>query len=156
MAENSARIRKAWSVSVPQWFPGESSVKYGATAGKVRYLAWLDISEVWCGMPITAVRVVRARHADIHLPAEHPVVSDLTKEERHVILHAFGGNQCGSAFYRAGYRDHFVCSAGNPDLCRLVARGLMEGPYGREDNASFHLNWMGKRVAQSMLPVYAP
>lgn len=152
----SDRIRKAWSLSVPKWWPGESSIHYGVNASKVRYSAWLDIRDTWEELPLMLIRVVRAPHADVRLPPEHPIVPDLTEKERHIILHAFGGNQCGSQFYKAGYRDHFVDHAGNPDLCRLVERGLMRGPFGRDDNACFVLNWMGKRVATSMLPVYAP
>ncbi|MFZ2869359.1 hypothetical protein [Zavarzinia sp.] len=157
------RIRKAYRATMPNTCTFDApydEIVFAPTASKAR---WLIVSRLqdcgWfetdTGKAFAAVRVHRAPRYDTVLPPEHPVVADLTWQEKRALIHAYGGTGAN-----AGYRDHYCTHAGNPTLVRLVERGLMTGPvHGNpelwgEDTAFFYLNWMGLRVALSLQPTY--
>ncbi|MFZ2869639.1 hypothetical protein [Zavarzinia sp.] len=154
------RRRKAWTVQV-LGLDG-SDIVFARTASAARAVKARSLQDAWDISFRGAVRMIsvrRAAGADVILPARHPVVEDLSDRERHCLLHAFGG-----VGLKAGYRDHFFTSEGNPDLVRLVERGLMDGPHCHIAwsrpadfgcrHAYFYLNEMGRQVCLSLQPTY--
>lgn len=157
---NGARRRKAWTLQV-RGLDG-SDIVFARTASAARAVVARSLMDAWdisFGEAVRTIRVRRAAGADVILPARHPVADDLSDRERHCLLHAYGGTGL-----KAGYRDHFFTDEGNPDLVRLVERGLMDGPhcdvawarsadFGCRD-AYFYLNDMGRQVCLSLQPTY--
>jgi len=94
----------------------------------------------------------------VTFPDLPPDASDMNEREREIILHTFGG---GSHIQpdKWGYRNHYCCAPGEPILNGLVARGLMTGPHGVEQNgdtgmwsgAFFYLTDKGKMVARALI-----
>lgn len=152
VAPAGCRLRKAWWVSSVHWDNPE--IEYAPTAPKARYRAWLAATECR-DFPLADIAVRRAPEKDVMLPEPHPALADLTEDERHCLLHAFGGDTL-----KAGHRDHFYTHQGDLPLVRLVEMGLMamhpanEACFGERDMAFFHLTWMGRRVALSMVSTY--
>lgn len=154
-----ARLRKAWTVRVRGL--DSSNIAFARNASAARASMARSLQDAWDISFVEAVRAIsvhRAEGADIILPVRHPVADDLSDREIHCLLHAYGG-----VGLKAGYRDYFFGSEGNPDLVRLVERGLMSGPhyaswsrssdFGRRD-AYFYLNEMGRQVCLSLQPTY--
>ncbi len=149
--EAPPRIRKAWAVRVP-WHDGHM-IYYGPSAGKVLEEAWRSLSDTR-DLRIMDVRVLRAAYRDQKLPARHPIADQLTKEETHCLLHAFGGNDCP---YRAGNRDYFYTTRDDPPLVGLTNHGLMkpmDGDQFGENMTYFVLTKLGKHVARSLVRTY--
>ena len=148
------RQRKAWHASSEHWDSHPDNIEFGPSAGKVRYQVWLSATECR-DFPITDIRVRRAPERDVFLPQEHPIVQDLSKDEIHCLLHAYGGTG-----RRSGNRDYFYTHQGDLPLVRLVEMGLMTMHptpsrfSGDHDMAYFILNWMGKQVCLSLQPTY--
>lgn len=148
-----SRIRKAWRVTV-KGFDGDSVV-FAPNAGKARMGTWYAIDRG--GVRIVDIVVRRAQEDDVALPNRSPVANDLSQEEAHCLLHAFGGN--GDPL-RAGNRDYFYTHRSDPLLVSLVERGLMRPSGGDtksgDDMIYFFLTQHGKDVAFSMVPEYGP
>lgn len=145
------RMRKAWAVWVP--WSDRSDIFYGPTASKVRAEAWRSLSDV-SDLRIIDLKVQRAAYRDQKLPARHPIADQLTKDELHCLLHAFGGNDCP---YRAGNRDYFYTTRDDPPLVGLTRHGLMkpmDGDQWGENMTYFVLTKLGKLVARSLVRTY--
>lgn len=144
------RLRKAWEVRVRGY---DDPVTYFApTAGKARMQAWRDLDAP--GHRIVDVTARRAPHLDVALPSRDPLVDRLTDEQRHCLLHAFGGNDDP---IKAGRRDYFYTRRDDPPLVALAQRGLMKpipGDQWGKGMTYFVLTDVGKRVALSMVPEY--
>jgi hypothetical protein len=111
-----------------------------------------------------AFRLTSARRApdhDIVLPKPHWLVADLSDEERHIVLHAYG--YCFTKRPQDwGNRDHYCTSPCDGRLHRLTWElGLFTGPHGAEDGygevrgwvgAFYYLTELGTHVARSMIP----
>lgn len=157
------RQRKAWRV----WFTWQDSwtrqdVIYAPTGDKakaelVRRARDTDYSTNHWG----CVRARRWPEKDVFLPDLHPVAERLTPKQRHIVLHAFGGDRM-----RTGFREHFVTHPGHLDLLKLAwEEGLFSGPHnhpgdgrrsldGTPDSSCFLLTRLGKEVALSMVATY--
>ncbi len=146
----TGRLRKAWTVRVRGY--ADPATYFAPSAGKARVMAWREVDID--GLRIIDVTAKRAPHLDVILPARDPLADRLTDEERHCLLHAFGGN--GDPI-KAGYRDHFYTRRDDPPLVALAGHGLMKPMPGEkwgEGMTYFVLTEEGKRVALSMVPEY--
>jgi len=144
------RIRKAWRVYIKRY--DDAAIVYAATAGKARVQAWHRIDD-----GITRIIDVVARRApecDVRLPPRSPIADQLSKDQLHCLLHAFG---CGGDVANAGKRDYFYTRHDDPPLVALYERGLMrvmaDEAYG-PGMAYFVLTQAGKDVALSCVPEY--
>lgn len=145
-----SRIRKAWRVFIKGY--DASAVLYAPSAGKARVQVWRGIDDG--GIRIVDVVAYRAAHLDIKLPERSPIADQLSTEEAHCLLHAFGGNDDP---VKAGYRDYFYTRRDDPPLVALAERGLMkpmDGDKWSENMTYFILTQEGKNVALSMVPEY--
>lgn len=145
------RIRKAWEVRVLGY--DDPCIFFAPTAGKARMDAWRSID---ADIRVVDVFVRRAAEHDVPLPPRDPLADRLTDEERHCLLHAFGGN--GDPI-KAGKRDYFYTRRDDPPLVGLVQHGLMkpmDGDKWGEGMTYFVLTDAGKHVALSMVPEYRP
>jgi hypothetical protein len=104
------------------------------------------------------LQVHRARECDRAFPEPHWIVAELSREDRNVILHAFGADSRSP-----GYRDHYCTNAGHGRLLRLAWElGIFHGPYGEQaygetgswSGVFYYLTEFGRHVARSMLPLY--
>jgi len=128
-----------------------SDTFYAATAAKARMEAWRTMDSI---ARIADISVSRDAAKDVHLPDRHQIADQLSNEEEHCLLHAFGGN--GDPI-RAGYRDHFYTRRDDPPLVRLAELGLMDPMKGDkfgENMTYFVLTDLGKAVALSLVPEY--
>lgn len=148
--ETTGRLRKAWTVRVRGY--DDSATYFAPTAGKARMQAWRDLDAP--GHRIVDVTARRAPHLDVVLPPRDPLADRLSDDERHCLLHAFGGN--GDPI-KAGKRDYFYTRRDDPPLVALAGHGLMSpmaGDQWGENMTYFVLTDAGKRVALSMVPEY--
>lgn len=143
------RLRKAWEVRVRGY--DEAATIFAPTAGKARMDAWRSLSD--CGtIALIDIRVRRAPSRDVLLPVRDPLADLLSDDERHCLLHAFGGN---ADPLKAGYRCHFYTRRDDPPLVSLTNHGLMTPTEcGQDEFIYFLLTEMGKRVALSLVPEY--
>lgn len=145
------RIRKAWRAWPRGW--DTSDIVYAPTASAARVAAWTAISQVF-DIKRSDVQVERARDQDVRLPPPDPIVADLSDEERHCLLHAFGATTDPE---KAGYRGYFCTHPDDPPLVSLASHGLMElakSSFLPEDTALFVLTKRGRHVALSLTPAY--
>lgn len=146
------RIRKAWRVWVkgydnPELFfaPTRGRAIKEARRSTDQQISWIDI------------RAIRAPESDVRLPARHQLAAEMTKNQIHCLLHAFGANERSP--YKAGYRAYFYTNRDDPELCALQSLGLMkpmEGDKWGEGMTYFVMTSFGKQVALSLVPEYAP
>jgi hypothetical protein len=151
------RLRKAWWVSVRGYDEEGMRIHFGKTASKVRYAAFLHASEYGISPSFADICVLRAARHDVWLPSPDPVVMRLTANERHCLLHAFGG--ASGDVYQAGYRGYFFTSADDATLNALATLGLFEKrthPVGADGlaMATFVLTQAGRFAALSLTPEY--
>jgi len=144
------RIRKAWYC----WVRGYDApdIFFAPTAGNARVQAWRILSNV-SDVRIVDVTARRAPERDVILPARDPRADALTKDERHCLLHAFGGDDP----MKAGKRDYFYTRRDDPPLVALASHGLMhplDGDKWGDGMTYFVLTDAGKHVALSMMPEY--
>src|SRR6185437_11855631 len=100
------------------------------------------------------IEVKRAAHADVRLPLRHPLADKLSDEATHCLLHAYGSNRDP---YKAGYRNHFYTRRDDPHLVECEILGLVDTSAGwYEGMAFFLLTELGRNVALSLAPEYAP
>jgi len=146
------RLRKAWKVWVGKC---PSQTYFAPTAGKARVQALSDLSDCGGTYRLIDIRAVRAPHFDVKLPERHPLADDLSAEETHCLLHAYGANDDP---VKAGYRSYFSTSRNDPTLCSLTERGLMlpNKIAPTEDDTYFHITMLGVLVASSLVPEYRP
>jgi len=146
------RLRKAWDVSIGE-YPGQTY--FAPTAGKARVQALNDLSDCGGTYRLIDIRAVRARHFDVKLPERHPLADDLSAEETHCLLHAYGANDDP---VKAGYRSYFFTSRNDPTLCALTECGLMlpNKTAPNEADTYFHMTELGVLVASSLVPEYRP
>jgi len=101
--------------------------------------SWLDI------------KVRRDKGNDLMQPVPMEICNSLTKEQIHIVAHSNGNDST-----TPGFRNHYCCSADNPDLLQLVELKIMNGPYNNGlmggGEACFILSPMGTKVAMSLLP----
>lgn len=155
------RIRKAWEVSTT-WSREQNEWDWiwAETASKARYAFMLVIGDCYDDIEFSDIHVRRAKHHDLVLPGEHRLVSELSAEDRVIILHAFAADHKREP----GYRNHYCTQPGDSRLHRLAWElGLFSGPHGQEDGYGEVKNWcgvfyyltdLGKHVALSMMPTY--
>ena len=147
----SDRIRKAWRVYIKRYDYPE--IVYAPTAGEARVQIWRRLDD-----GVTRIIDVTARRApecDVRLPPRSPIADQLSKDQLHCLLHAFG---CGGDVAKAGKRDYFYTRYDDPPLVALYERGLMsiitvDEAYG-PGMAYFVLTQAGKDVALSCVPEY--
>ena len=147
------RLRKAWLVHVKGY--DTFGTFYAPTAGKARAKVWYTLWDVG-NIRIVDVIARRAPWADVALPERDPMADQMSEQERHCLLHAYGVD-CGDPT-KAGYRDYFYTYRDDPPLVSLTKRGLMApmpGDKFGENMTYFVLTNEGKRVALSMVPEYA-
>lgn len=152
MPNQAERIRKAWRVTVKGY--DNSEITYAPSASKAKISTWRSLSDV-TKIKFIDVKARRDTKSDVLLPPRDPLVDQMSAEEQHCLLHAFGGN--GDPI-KAGYRDYFYTRRDDPHLVALTERGLMTPTTGDKfgDNMTyFILTGEGKRVALSMVPEYA-
>ena len=144
------RIRKAWRVYVKDY--DDPGIVYAPTAGKARVQIWRSLDD-----GVTRIIDVTARRApecDVRLPPRSPIADQLSKDQLHCLLHAFGGN---GDVANAGKRDYFYTRHDDPPLLALCERGLMrvtaDEAYG-PGMAYFTLTQAGNDVALSCVPEY--
>ena len=145
-----ARLRKAWEVRVRGY--DDPATYFAPSASKARMQAWRDLDAP--GHRIVDITARRAPHLDVVLPPRDSLADRLTDEQRHCLLHAFGGN--GDPM-KAGIRDYFYTRRDDPHLVALAQHGLMkpmDGDQWGEGMTYFVLTDDGKRVALSMVPEY--
>lgn len=145
------RLRKAWRVRIKGY--DDTALYFAPTAGKARVAAWRSIDS---DIRIVDVVARRESESDVTLPARDPIADQLSAEERHCLLHAFGGNDDP---IKAGYRDYFYTRRDDPPLVGLTDHGLMKpmaGDQWGENMTYFLLTAAGKRVALSLVPEYGP
>lgn len=146
---SAPRIRKAWEVRVRGY--GDPEFYFAPTAGKARVQAWHQMDSIRRIVDITARR---APLRDVMLPARDPLADRLTDDERHCLLHAFGGNDDP---IKAGKRDYFYTRRDDPPLVALAQHGLMkpmDGDQWGEGMTYFVLTQAGRHVALSLVPEY--
>lgn len=156
----AARTRtiKAWQYTTTWSDAIEWGTLFAATASKARYEALLWLRDSYDEITFKDILIRRAAHRDIHLPAPHRIVGELSEAEREIILHAYGYQ--GNRPEKAGYRDHYCTHPGDTRLLRLAWElDLFRGPFGDQDmtrsmwiGVFYYLTDLGKYVARSMLP----
>jgi hypothetical protein len=152
------RTMKAWRCA----YGGYEETCYAATASKARYNRLLMLGDCCPDITFAEINVTRASAHDLHLPDEHELVAQLSHEERHRVLHAYGFNARPRAPRDWGYRDHYCTDAGCPIMARMTALGVFRGPCGVDASgntpgwvgAFWYLTDLGKLVARSMIPLY--
>mgnify|MGYP003502879251 FL=1 len=144
-----SRTRKTWF-----WVLDErSGTIYAPTASMARGELYSDVSSAWGStfkefLMIHQPSIRRAPSHDVTLPERHPTALEISKEQLHIVVHAFGGDGPD-----AGYRDHFYTDADDANLHSLTNKGLFKVgrafPAGTECGARayFHLTKAGKQVA---------
>lgn len=141
------RLRKAWLVVYADCKnpftcheDDQHGVIHASTKGKAVARVSLDTD-----IPFTELKALRIHEQDLLLPYEHPIVADLEPAEREILLHMITRG-----------RTHYLAYSGDADVCRLKERGLLDGPkhFSWTPDDYYSLNWMGTRVAQSILPTY--
>lgn len=144
-------IKKAFECTSPKpWFGTEySEIFHAETRSKARYQAklhWDIDNPYWID-----IKVRRYPASDLFEPKPDEILSELTDEQKKIIAHANGNGKKDP-----GYRDHYHCRNDDPDLLKLVSKGLMNGPQKnrlfQEDHGYFFLTDKGKQAAYSMLP----
>ena len=146
------RLRKSWRIFVkgydnPELFfaPTRGRAIKEARQSTSQQILWRD------------VRAIRAPESDVRLPLRHQLADEMTKEQTHCLLHSFGANENNP--YKAGWRDYFFTRRNDPDLCALERLGLMR-PKGsalcEDGEVYFIMTDLGKQVALSLVPEYAP
>jgi hypothetical protein len=152
------RISKAWR-GKPDWHDGQGDIYYAETRSKARYVCLRDVREFDSEIEFSQIIIRRDKAFDLYEPQPHRLVAELSENEKHIILHAFGADRR----QHAGYRDHYCTSPGDGRLLRLAWElGLFHGPYGEDEygytgmwvGAFYYLTDFGKEVARSMLPTY--
>lgn len=146
------RLRKAWRVWVkgydkPELFfaPTRGRAIKEARRSTDQQILWIEI------------RAIRSPDADIRLPMRHRLADEMNKEQMHCLLHSFGADSGNP--YKAGYRDYFYTKRDDLELCALESLGLMnrmEGNKWGEGMTYFVMTPLGKQVALSLVPEYAP
>lgn len=139
-------------------YDDQPGYRVAATASKARAQYWRDLSDCCPDLTLMDISVRRAPGHDITFPDLSPEHSDLSQRGREVILHTFGG---GSHIRpdQWGYRNHYCAAPQDPILNDLVARGLMTGPHGVENDggtgmwvgAFWYLTDAGKGVARALI-----
>lgn len=161
LATEPVRLRKAWRVKV-DW-SDDADVVYARSAGAARYSLKLTLGDCYPDLRFDQIKAHRLQSSDMVLPAPHRLVAELSSEERHRILHAYGYNGSWSSPVKAGYRSHYCCEATDAVMHRLAWElGLFAGPFGegRDGDSGmwagvfYYLSDLGKTVARSMLPLY--
>lgn len=146
------RIRKAWEVRAKGF--DHPAIYYAPTAGKARIQAWRCLGDPFPDLRIVDITVRRAEYRDVTLPPRDPIADELTEEERHCLLHAYGANGDPE---KAGHRDYFYTERTDPPLVSLAERKLMlpmEGDQWGKGMTYFVLTEAGKRVALSLVRTY--
>ncbi len=154
-SKTTHRVRKAWQVSLRNFCEASPRIHYASTQGKARYQAYLQAVDVLSDLRIVDLIVRRAPWADVKLPTQDPRADNLTEDEKHCLLHAFGAN--GGDPTKAGYRDYFYTRRDDPPLVSLNRHGLMSPMDGNkfgEGMTYFVLTQDGKQVALSLTPEY--
>lgn len=146
------RLRKAWHVWAkgydrPELFfaPTRSDAIKECWWSTDRHILWIDI------------RAIRAREYDVRLPVRHQLADAMNKEQTHCLLHSFGVTEYNP--YKVGWRDYFVTSRDDPRLCALEQLGLMKPKQSEllaDGDVCFRMTDLGKQVALSLVPEYAP
>lgn len=150
------RLRKAYAVAVDGY--DDAALFYAPTAAKAKYAAYLAVSDCDSGVSFQHLHARRSPANDVTLPDEHRLAADLSAEDRHVLMHAYGGTNFG----KEGHRDHFCTDPADRRLLRLAWElGLFTGPHGeryadgaRWSGAFFYLTELGRQVARSLVPTY--
>lgn len=144
------RVRKAWRVTIKGY--DSSGIEFAPTAGKARVSAWRSIDNGETRIVDVVAR--RAPESDVLLPVPDAETLSLPDDQRHCLLHAFGGNGDPA---KAGNRDYFYTYRDDPPLVGLTERGLMkpmDGDKFGENMTYFVLTPAGKRAALSLVPEY--
>lgn len=152
------RIMKAWRCE----YGGYDEIVHAATASKARAQRWRNLSDCCPDIRFQDIRVTRAAAHDVRLPNELAICAQLSHEERHRILHAYGFSNRPSDPKSWGYRDHYCTAPDCEVMAHLVTLGLFRGPYGVDDKggtrgwvgAFWYLTDAGKEAARSMIPLY--
>ena len=152
------RLRKAWAVTVDD-YDDEPHIHFAPNAGKARMDAWRTLLD--CGSSVRIIEIIarRAKAHDVLLPDRDPIADQLTAEQIHCLLHAFGGNDDP---YKAGYRNHYYTNRDDPNLVALEKFGLMAVPTRYEQGDLFDKNRLvyflvtdkGEQVALSLIREY--
>jgi len=150
------RILKAWRCE----YGGFHHIIHAPTAAKARYTRLSELRDFCPDIKFAEISVTRASDYDIGLPAEHPIVAELSHEERHRILHAYGYNNRPRSPKDWGYRNHYCTQPGCSIMAHMTALGIFRGPFGVDDKgdtpgwvgAFWYLTDLGKHVARSMIP----
>jgi len=141
------RVRKAWLVVYADCknpLSCHEDDQFGVWHASTRGRAISEVSRD-TDIPFVELKAIRMKEQDIRLPYEHPIISDLEDAEKEILLHMITRG-----------RTHYCAYSGDADVCRLKERGLLAGPHkvAWTPDDYYSLNWMGTRVAQSILPAY--
>lgn len=155
-ATDEPRVIKAWACTCD----GCENIVHASTASKARYIDFLALSDCCPDIKFSDITVRRATAHDVKLPAEHPLVAQLSDEERSRILHAYG--YCNRPRNPAdwGYRNHYCTAPGCEVMAHMTALGIFRGPHGVDKagdtpgwvGAFWYLTDLGEHVARSMIP----
>ena len=150
------RIRKAWLCLAPGYenWSKEACIIHAPTAGKARYKCFKDLQDVWediTGGHLVKIKVRRLKESDVELPAPHPSIGELTKQQIHIIKHTYGVES-----REPGFRNYYYCSLKDTRLNELVELGVMHTGEQRwtEGSGYFSLNERGIEIARSLIPTY--
>jgi hypothetical protein len=107
------------------------------TASKARYELMSRLE--WDELEFSDITVRRAPDHDIVFPDLPPLAAELDGEDKHIIVHAYGGG-IGTRPSNWGYRDHYCTARSDQRLNRLAVLGLFDGPHGGDDDSR---RWSG-------------
>lgn len=149
---------KAWRCE----YGGFDEIVYAPSASKARAARLYELSDCCPDITFAEIRVTRAAKHDIQLPPEHPLVVQLSHEERGRVLHAYGYSNRPHRPEDWGYRDHYCTEPGCAVMAHMTSLGIFRGPHGVDKTggtpgwvgAFWYLTDLGKHVARSMIPAY--
>lgn len=136
----------------------EPSIQWAQTASKARAKYWRFLQDPYPDLQFADISVLRAPGRDMTFPDMPAVGADLDAEDKHAIIHAFGGGD-----HRRpedwGTRNHYCVDASDKRLNRLVSLGLFRGPCGVDAKgntpgwvgAFFYLTHDGESVARAII-----
>lgn len=154
----TTRTMKAWRCE----YGGYDQIVHAPTASKARAARFYELLDCCPDITFPEIRVTRAAMHDISLPPEHPLVAQLSHEERGRILHAYGYSNRPRRPDDWGYRDHYCTEPDCQIMARMTSLGIFRGPHGVDKagdtpgwvGAFWYLTDLGKLVARSMIPAH--
>ena len=148
------RLRKAWRVAIEGY--DDTDVVYAVTGSEAKYSLYVAMDSSRSFAEFLQVATAHREPArDIMLPDRHPLAAQLDPRILSCVTHAYGGTG-----FKAGYRDHYFTSDGDPMPKAAYYHGLFEMHRvprriaGDRESISYILTDLGKNVARGEAETY--